>query len=595
MGLYDRCVDIVEVDFNRNENMLLDKDASALTGFTMHRGLKIRGEIELQRVSKYVYYISDIHLEYRIIDRFKNNVTDENIEKYVRTISKQLITNEIKEKRFLYDKPIILFGGDVAADFELAKIFYSEFVKQWKKINGNLDLRSHLFVIVGNHELWGFKSKDECYKAYREFLNSLNVSFMENTISYLGNFRFPEKYVYNQKKREWEVIEVKKEDGEYELLNRKINNVMIVGGTGFAGYNQEFNADSGIYRGVLNRKQEMEETCRWEKTYNNALREAKSNNSLLVVLTHNPICDWKKYGEYDSGCVYFNGHNHRNSVYHDEEKDIHVFSNNQIGYYNNNIKLKEACIYKRRNPFASYGEGYYEISSKEYLEFYDYIGENVAGTGLIDKTIETQDAIFYMVKHEGYYGFFVLSCKNTYICAGGCIKKLERFIDIEQIDKDFLFMVKKYLYLLSPYRGLQEKISEVVKAFGGEGTIHGLIVDIDFYSHIMLNPNGNLTYYYSPMFGEVRTYRSIISLLRAHNRALVRECEKQLNLPDCPTILTSQTDNKARTTKVDVKNSLYAVSRKMNQLQRLFDNRVLRDWNEAILLIDINNDTKMLP
>lgn len=35
--------------------------------------------------------------------------------------------------------------------------------------------------------------------------------------------------------------------------------------------------------------------------------------------------------------------------------------------------------------------------------------------------------------------------------------------------------------------------------------------------------------------------------------------------------------------QIDIKNSIYAISNRMNQLQRLFDKKILRDWNEELL------------
>ena len=35
--------------------------------------------------------------------------------------------------------------------------------------------------------------------------------------------------------------------------------------------------------------------------------------------------------------------------------------------------------------------------------------------------------------------------------------------------------------------------------------------------------------------------------------------------------------------KIDIKNSVYALSNRLNQIQRLFDSKILRDWNEELL------------
>ena len=35
--------------------------------------------------------------------------------------------------------------------------------------------------------------------------------------------------------------------------------------------------------------------------------------------------------------------------------------------------------------------------------------------------------------------------------------------------------------------------------------------------------------------------------------------------------------------KIDIKNSVYTISNRINQLQRLFDKKILRDWNNDLL------------
>ena len=50
-----------------------------------------------------------------------------------------------------------------------------------------------------------------------------------------------------------------------------------------------------------------------------------------------------------------------------------------------------------------------------------------------------------------------------------------------------------------------------------------------------------------------------------------------------------------QTVKIDIKNSLYKVSNRMNQLQRLFDSNILRDWNDDFAKSIVADMTKYLP
>ena len=45
-------------------------------------------------------------------------------------------------------------------------------------------------------------------------------------------------------------------------------------------------------------------------------------------------------------------------------------------------------------------------------------------------------------------------------------------------------MIEKYIVALTPLRKAQEKLSAYIKSFGGDGSIHGTIVDIDFENSI---------------------------------------------------------------------------------------------------------------
>ena len=157
-------------------------------------------------------------------------------------------------------------------------------------------------------------------------------------------------------------------------------------------------------------------------------------------------------------------------------------------------------------------------------------------------------------------------------------------------------MVQQYIKILTPYRNVQEQISNMVKSFGGEGTIHGCIIDIDFFNHILLNPSdGSITYYYSPMFGTIKTYSNLLSLLINHNNSLAAKYQEQLKLKETGLFLQCKIDVVSEMLKIDIKNSVYSISNRINQLQRLFDKKILRDWNDALLLSDnlMSNITPM--
>ena len=118
---------------------------------------------------------------------------------------------------------------------------------------------------------------------------------------------------------------------------------------------------------------------------------------------------------------------------------------------------------------------------------------------------------------------------GTKICTGGSIKTISKIKDIKYFELCFTRVLEHYASTLAPYRKIQEKISQEVKRLGFEGKIHGCIIDVDFYHHIMLNlQDGTVTFYYSPYWGCVRQYPSFEVMLQDIEGTL-REAASQLN------------------------------------------------------------------
>lgn len=155
-------------------------------------------------------------------------------------------------------------------------------------------------------------------------------------------------------------------------------------------------------------------------------------------------------------------------------------------------------------------------------------------------------------------------------------------------------MIEMYKIILSPYMNALYKISDFVKSFNGYGTIHGSIVDIDSYNHIMLNPyDGSMTFYYSPTFGKIETHETLLGLLNCRAQKLVPKYTQQLK--------SSEHIANKNTLKpinelinIDIRNSIYSVSSRIKQLQRIFDKKVLRDWNDELLNSFNLNDSNSL-
>lgn len=550
---------------------------------------------------KKVYYISDLHLIHHILPEKESGASDWELKRRIKKIARGLFKGEFMEDIAARRNPIVLFGGDIASSYMVATLFYAEFMAYWTKVEERhkevrqeigevASSKRYVYAILGNHEFWDFSSVEECYTSYERFFESVGIHFLNNSMTWLGAYNVPSELVW--KDDTFQIKELKREDDEikYDREKRHTHNILIVGGVGFAGRNESYNANNGLYRLAIGREEEIANSEKWCEVYRQACVKADKTGSVLIVLTHNPVTDWNDSEKLTPGCVYFNGHTHYNRIYQNTERNEFIYADNQIGYHNKAIQLKSAYIFNRYNPFSGLKDGYTITSSEDYLRFYEFMCEKIQGNRIVEKQLETREAKFYVIKHEGCYGFFLVKPKISYICAGGHIKKIGR-LSIEEIDAQFMNMVKTYLAIMSPYRNKQEKVSEYIRAFGGNGKIHGCIVDIDFFCHVLISPiDGKCSYYYSPIFGEVEYYNSMFQLLKQHNSELAAQVKRLEASSKVALEIINQTPTDVGDygmQKVDIKHSLYAISTRLNQLQRLFDKKILRDWNEELILENI--------
>lgn len=359
----------------------------------------------------------------------------------------------------------------------------------------------------------------------------------------------------------------------------------------------------------MTRGEEIRESEVFYEIYKKTLEESIEKNRLLIVLTHYPTKDWLPNREHNPRSIYFTGHTHRNDSVHTET--LNIYANNQIGYNKKEIKFKHTVLGTCYNPFIEYSDGTYEITQEQYMSFYDYCNDSLNGTGHIDRQLRTGNATFYMIKKNGFYGFFIINkTTGAKICSGGVVKNINKVTDIHYFEETFSVVVNQYVTAMMPYRRIQEQVAAEVKELGFDGTIHGCIIDVDFYNHIMINPlDGQVTYYYSPIFGYACPYATFRDLILSiddygmedkieEKRVAVALLEERLESEN--KFLLSKNSNELtayvkQMVKIDIKNSIYKVSNRVNQLQRLFDSNILRDWNDDLAKCIITDMAKYLP
>lgn len=290
-----------------------------------------------------------------------------------------------------------------------------------------------------------------------------------------------------------------------------------------------------------------------------------------VVFTHNPKKDWCTDSELYKDVVYISGHTHRNEFY--DDGDYRVYSDNQIGYRNEYPHLKSFLISNEYDCFADYKDGIYEISGAEYNDFYR--GKNIQMT--FNRTVN----ILYMLKKNGYY-CFIHKAKNGSLSMlnGGALKRL----DEKDINYYYVHMDEVIAYIRGPldkYMEIMEFISDEIKRLGGLGTIHGCIIDIDWYNHVYVNPvDFKVTGYWALNIIEKYVYPDVPSLLEAECPELYGNYLKLIEQNNNSSLVPVVEKNEIGVLPEEyLDTDIYKVSRELKKMQKLRTN-ILSSWYE---------------
>lgn len=496
-----------------------------------------------------IYYISDLHLLHRLKNAKCRSINDE---LYVLQKVVDKILNSIGNE----EKKIILIGGDTSSDFFHFKLF----VRQLRSTIDEMHLKVQVVFVLGNHELWDFKETEfnEIVKKYREVISDNGMYLLQNNI------------IFKCDKNN--IVEISTEDLEMmtklELLNRlKKARLILFGGIGFSGYNEKFNANQLIYRFAINREKEIEESKKFEKLYNKICDNLVDRR--VIIFTHMPLRDWCSINQSMKEFIYVSGHTHRNYFY--DDGGYRIYADNQIGYYQENCQLKYFYIEDNYDIFATYEDGIYKISREEYIDFYR--GKNI----YMDFKRDFYN--LYMLKRNGYYMFILQNVKGKlFILNGGTIKGLLNN-DVKYYYENMLKVVSHIKTPLNKFSDYQKLISNGIKSIGGNGTIHGAIIDIDFFNHIYVNPiDLTITAYWASDIVNKLVFKDTPTLL-------------QKNLPDMYKKYLKQVENKSKAAIVLKKSSatkstqfyfntdIYRASNEIKKMQKLNQN-ILSIWNE---------------
>ncbi len=512
-------------------------------------------EIEFNIKCQKIHYISDLHLLHRIQNegcRSKDDIIYV-IQKIVNTIAED--TGRLLGARLL------LISGDVSSDFSIFQLFIEILSKTLSKY-------TTVVFTLGNHELWSFPEVqiDQIVAKYRDVLDKHGMYLLHNDLLY---------------KKEYSVLD-NSEPGIHlikyadlcQMNEKQIANCLrraryvILGGLGFSGHNMEFNADNGIYQRTIDRKTEIKESKIFEDLYNR-LHPILSNKN-TIILTHTPKIDWSSKSEPDKNYVYVSGHTHKNFFHDDGE--YRIYSDNQIGYHNDNPHLKTFLIDIDYDCFSDYDDGIYEITQEQYKDFYR--GKN------IQMTFGREVNVLYMLKRNKYYCFIHKSKSGSLtILNGGAMKTLEKR-DIQYYYDNMDDMVSKIEQPLNKFTSFQRNIADAVKKIGGIGIIHGSIIDIDFLNHIYVNPiDFSITGYWARDIINKIVFPSIPTLLESKCPKLFDNYKKMLEEDNKnPLALKSQTNTEI-SPQAYLDTDIYKASREIKKMQKLNSN-ILCTWYE---------------
>ena len=505
-------------------------------------------------------YISDLHINHKLVKRYKNAVNKFELDDYF----KQIINN-LKNSlpTFSYDFNIV-FIGDISYNFEVFKMFFKAFRKE---------IPYHkTFVIIGNHELWDTRLNKKCKSIedtifeYRTFLGSLDneIYLLENQL-FLPNDK---QHFYSQE----EILTIDRKVLREKFLH---NSYAIFGGIGYAGMNNEFNADQGIYRtSFINREQEKERS-RVVDSLHQRLTEVASDKKIFFI-THMPKEDWSN-NKYNKNWIYVSGHTHKNIYI--ESDDRNVYADNQVGYTKESFGFKYLFVPKEFDIFQDYVDGIYEITREQYRLFYYGLGNRI--------DFNRNFANLFMLKRQGVYCFLLKQNKNSELklLNGGCIKDVGKH-DINYFYENLINYSNSIKLFIKSYSDFQKNISNEIKRIGGSGYIHGCIVDIDYYNHVYINPLDNtITPYFALSMTEKYVYKNVISLLKSHNKELYDNLLKLLVCKDNQNKLIVLNKNLQESNEYTLVSDtdIYKISRILKSIQYTTKYNIVRLWNDTII------------
>lgn len=502
-----------------------------------------------------IYYITDVHLDQKIQKKFPLMAIEAEVIAYIQSIVSDMLDP-------VQDCYYLLVGGDVSSSFSISTEFYKALVRAWERKGG---WRASIVAILGNHELWVPDcSPEETVSTYKEIFSKLGITFLENSVAVLGSYGLANKIMLQE-----DVLAAPTEILKEECQDASF---VVLGGIGYSGLNPNFNAEAGLYRNAVSSIQEdLSRSQMFEAVYQKVLSALPFKD--VVCLTHTPKEDWTTT-PHNPKWIYVNGHTHINHWEINESRT--VYADNQIGYCGK-IGLKFFTKSASYDIFCDKPDGIYQIDGMQYKAFY---------RGLrLSMTFNRTDGEIYMVKRTSVYCFFFRRKGTLFLLDGGRISKAQH-PSLEYYFKNLSCFADVIKTKMERYNKELRNISSFVQSFGGYGYTHGCIVDIDFYSHIYLDPtSGEITLYWASSMKERFVYANLEHLLKKCCPQLYGKYRKVLAaVPNSLVPFQKSSILKRETLETDM--MMYKYSRLISCLQFTTRANIVRTWSDDLLAID---------
>lgn len=522
-------------------------------------------ENKVNLTGKPIYYISDLHVEYKNKKGFKDCTYKQYIDHVVR---------KMNGGTPLGDDPLLIVG-DISVSSSQVEYFFSQLRMR----------RDGLIIFVlGNHEIWDYDEKSNrnllyIIEKYKKICTKHDIILLHNELAFFYDERTGNGELLPYFKRK--IISTN------ELLSLESNTLqeysrqaklIVYGGIGFSGVCKDmdkkgriYNAEYGLYKDIVSTlKADIEESIKCEKGYLKVLEAL--NDAQVIISTHTPFNHWSTF-DYNPNFIYVYGHTHFHCFENTKERTI--FADNQVGYSSDCYGLNYFYIDGTYDTFKYYKDGIHKITYNQYIDF--NIGKNIK----LKKKDDGKQ--IYLLKKSGYYMFvYYNACNRLLLLNGGSSKYLTHDINYYYNN---LATYGQYLNIaMDQYTSAIYSVSCNVKRLGGKGNIHGCIVDIDYYNHIYLNPfDGSVVPYYAIDMEQKCVYKDLETLLKEKCPLLLPNYQKwKAKEADSFMMISSSSEIADGATLVHDK-SIYKVSGAIKTIQYILFQNVVRDWNDRII------------